>query len=115
MLKKITVAAAVMSILSLPDAAHARRLTHTYATSYCLRGTMADGSYTRRRSIASNFLPMGTKIRLVGRSFFGMRRFVVRDTGSALYDGHVDIWSDSCSRSIRWGRRPIAFHYGWRR
>lgn len=91
------------------------RLIHSYSTSYCLHGTMADGSYTRRRSVASNFMPFGTKIRLVGRSFYGMRRFIVRDTGSALFDGHLDLWHTSCSNSITWGRRSITFHFGWQR
>lgn len=92
-----------------------RRIFRTYATSYCEHGVMRDGSYTRPRSIASNFLPLGARIRLVGRSFFGMRRFVVRDTGGALFDGHVDVWSPSCATSIAWGRRPVSFHIGWAR
>lgn len=105
-------------VASLCLVAHAQaksRLIHSYATSYCLHGTMADGSYTRRRSVASNFMPFGTKIRLVGRSFYGMRRFIVRDTGSALFDGHLDLWHTSCSNSINWGHRSIVFHFGWGR
>lgn len=86
-----------------------------YATSYCLHGTMANGKYTHRRAVAHDFLPQGTKIRLTGRSFYGLRRFVVSDTGPALMDGHFDIWSDSCARSVAWGKRPIRFKLGWGR
>lgn len=111
-MRRLIPLAAVAAVL-IPSKAEA--LTRTYATSYCLHGTMADGSYTRPRSVASNFLPPGSRIRLVGRSFYGMRRFVVRDTGSALRDGHLDLWADSCARSIRWGRRSVSFKLGWAR
>lgn len=83
------------------------------ATSYCLQGTMANGRYVHRRAVANNFLWPGTKIRLVGRSFYGLRKFVVSDTGPALADGHFDIWSPSCSRSMQWGRRSITYKLGW--
>lgn len=106
---------AALAAALIPARADAMTLHRTYATSYCLHGTMADGSYTRPRSVASNFLVPGTRIRLVGRSFYGMRRFVVRDTGSALSDGHLDLWADSCGRSIRWGRRAVTFKLGWGR
>lgn len=80
------------------------------ATCYALQGTMADGTKVRRRSVASNVLPLGTKIRLVGRqSFYGLRVFYVRDTGSALGDGHLDFWHPSRARCISWGRRHVAF------
>lgn len=113
-MRTLIVASLAMSI-ALPDVAESRNITHTYMTSYCLSGTMADGTQVRSRSVASNFLPMGARIRLVGRSFFGMRRFVVRDTGGALFDGHLDAWSSSCSRSFSWGRRAVAFKMGWGR
>lgn len=90
------------------------RLHHTYATCYSLSGTMADGSGVRLRSAASNVHPLGTKIRLVGRPFYrGLRRFVIRDTGSALYDGHVDIWWYSYRDCLLWGKRPIKYKLGW--
>lgn len=75
---------------------------------------MADGSGVRLRSAASNVHPLGTKIRLVGRPFYrGLRRFVIRDTGSALYDGHVDIWWYSYRDCLLWGKRPIKYKLGW--
>jgi 3D (Asp-Asp-Asp) domain-containing protein len=91
------------------------------ATSYCLYGTTAsgyrldDGDRADRRTVAHNFLFPGTKIRLLGQSFYGFRRFVVRDTGPALSDGHFDLWSPSCGRSVEWGRRTIVYKLGWGR
>lgn len=86
----------------------------TYATCYNLHGVMRDGSYTRARSVASNVHRMGTRIRLIGRSFHGRRRFVVRDTGPALSDGHIDIWYMGFS-CFAWGRRGITYKLGWGR
>lgn len=76
------------------------------STSYCLQGTMADGTYTRPRSVAMNTLPLGSKIKLISpRSFNGYRIFYVRDRigwGSSL-----DFWSPSCAKSRQWGRRNV--------
>lgn len=84
------------------------------ATSYCLQGTMANGQQVHKRAVASNKLKLGTKIRLVGgNGFYGRRKFIVSDTGGALGDGHFDIWSESCSRSVQWGHRPIKYKLGW--
>ena len=98
----------------ITDAEGATRY-RTTATCYNLHGTMFDGSQTRARSVASNMHRMGTKIRLIGRPFFGgYRRFVVRDTGPALSDGHIDIWYMGYS-CMAWGNRPIVYKLGWGR
>lgn len=111
-MKRLGILAAAATLLGTPGRAEA--LVRTYATSYCLQGRMADGTWVRPRSVAHNFLVPGTRIRLVGRPFVnGMRRFVVRDTGSALRDGHLDIWTASCSTAIQWGRRSVTFKIGW--
>lgn len=81
----------------------------TYATAYCLSGRMADGSYVRPGSAASNVLRLGTRIRLTGRSFFGRRYFVIRDTGGALGDGHLDLWTSSCGTARAWGHRSVTY------
>jgi 3D (Asp-Asp-Asp) domain-containing protein len=111
---RLIITAALLAPI-LPATAHASTDVprRTYATSYCLHGRMADGTYTRRRSAASNVLRLGTKIRLVGRSFYGMRRFVIRDTGGALGDGHLDLWHNRCGASIAWGRRSVRYRIGW--
>lgn len=77
------------------------------STSYCLNGRMADGSWTRAGSAASNRHPLGTRIRLTGRSFYGRRIFVIRDRigwGSSL-----DLWAPSCGMSRSWGRRTVSY------
>lgn len=78
------------------------------ATSYCLLGTMADGSYTRHRSVAMNRLALGTTIKLVRpKHFRGLRKFVVRDRIG--WGTELDFWSPSCDFSRQWGRHTVAF------
>jgi hypothetical protein len=86
------------------------------STSYCLQGKMSDGTQTRFRSVAMNTLPLGTRIQLIGprdKTFFGLRRFVVRDRIAAYSE--LDFWHASCSASMTWGRRPVRFVLGWDR
>jgi len=81
------------------------------STSYCLTGRMADGSYTRPRSAASNSHRLGTKITLTRPGPGGLRRYVIRDRigwGSSL-----DLWTGSCGAAIRYGRRTAAYRLGW--
>lgn len=90
-------------------------LFHVSTTNYCLHGTMADGSYTRERSAASNMHPLGTRIRIVGRptGHRGMRRYVIRDRigwGTSL-----DLWTPSCGTAIAFGRKNVTYKIGWRK
>ncbi len=68
---------------------------------------MADGSYVRAGSVASNRHPLGTRIRLVGVTFNGRRRFVVRDRIG--HGSQLDIWTPSCAAAIGWGRRTVRY------
>lgn len=73
---------------------------------------MADGTrVTSRlalRGVASNRLPMHTRIRLLGRrTFYGRRRFTVRDRGGAIMQ--LDFFTPSCARAIAWGRVPLRY------
>jgi 3D (Asp-Asp-Asp) domain-containing protein len=85
------------------------------ATSYCLGGRMADGTFTRPRSAAHNGLRLGTRIRLVGHPAGprGMRRYVVRDRIG--HGSQLDLWTGSCGTALRWGRRTVRFRLGWAR
>jgi 3D (Asp-Asp-Asp) domain-containing protein len=105
----------LISVAAMAALSIAVPVKSAYATSYCLSGTMANGKQVHKRAIAHNFLRPGTRIRLVGRSFYGRRKFIVSDTGPALRDGHFDIWSESCSKSMHWGSRPIKYKIGWGR
>lgn len=82
---------------------------HAHATCYALQGVMADGTRVRPHSAASNTLRLGTKVRLVGPSFYGIRNFVIRDTGGLLGDGRLDLWNKSHDRCVSWGYRRITF------
>lgn len=88
-----------------------------YATCYALHGTTASGTYVNRRTAAHNFLPFRTKIRIVGKQAGpgGIRRYIVRDTGPALADGHFDLWAPSVSQCMRFGKRSIRWKLGWGR
>lgn len=77
------------------------------STSYCLDGTMADGTHTRAGSAASNRHPLGTRLRLTRPGPGGRRTWIVRDrigSGSEL-----DFWRPSCAASRAWGRRHVAY------
>lgn len=99
-----------------PLFAYAMPMRHAVSsTAYCLRGTMADGTWTRPRSAASNTLRLGQRIRITSRQAGpgGMRRYVIRDRIG--HGTQLDLWTDSCSRAIRYGRRTVTFKLGWRR
>jgi 3D (Asp-Asp-Asp) domain-containing protein len=82
----------------------------TDTTSYCLRGTMADGSYTRPGSAAHNGLALGTRI-WVTPAVNGRHRFVVRDRIG--YGTTLDLWAPTCAAAIRFGRRVTRVRVGW--
>jgi 3D (Asp-Asp-Asp) domain-containing protein len=74
------------------------------STAYCDTGTMADGSYTRAGSVASNRYPLGTRLR-IWPSPTGRRLFVVRDRIG--WGSELDFYLPSCRAAIRWGRRIV--------
>lgn len=80
------------------------------ATSYCLRGTMADGTPTRFGSVAHNGYPLGTRIR-VWPPVFGQQRWVVRDRIG--WGTSIDFWAPSCALSRIFGRQIIRVAEGW--
>lgn len=83
------------------------------ATSYCLSGRMADGTFTRKRSAAHNGLRLGTKIKLIGKAGpNGIRKFVIRDRIG--WGTELDLWTGSCATARRWGRHYLRFKIGWR-
>lgn len=101
----------ILGSLSAVPAADAAR--YSYATCYDLQGRTASGTYVNRRTAAHNFLWPGTKIRLIGRQAGpgGIRKYIVRDTGPALRDGHFDLWAPS--GCIQFGKRQIKWKIGW--
>lgn len=98
-------------VLSLVGGGDAEGRTDYYAqsTSYCLRGSMSDGSYTRWGSVAMNRHRLGTHIRVISprSGFFGQHRFTVRD--HIGWGSDLDFWAPSCSMSRQWGRRTVRY------
>lgn len=101
-----TLALAVLAGTATPALASAP-VRSAQSTSYCLSGSMADGSQVRRGSVAMNRHPLGTRIRLVGATFNGRRRFVVRDRIG--HSSELDFWSESCATARAWGRRTVRY------
>lgn len=97
--------------LLLPSEAQSAR--KSYATCYQLRGYTSSGTYVNKRTAAHNFLMPGTKIRLIGRQAGprGVRKYVIRDTGPALSDGHFDLWAPG--NCMAYGKRRIKWKFGW--
>lgn len=73
------------------------------ATSYCLKGKMANGQRTRQGVIAADprVFPLGTKL------LIGGKQYIVADTGGAIRGNRVDIWLPSCSEAKKFGRRTL--------
>lgn len=85
------------------DASSTYRAT---ATSYCLTGTMADGTSTRPGSAASNRHPLGTRIRLT-RPAHGRKNWVIRDRIG--HGTELDLWVGSCGKAIKYGRKNVSY------
>lgn len=92
------------------DLADAHPGVRSGSTAYCLRGTMADGSYTRNGSVANNQYRLGTKL-TISPSPTGRRFFVVRDRIG--YGSQLDFWVPSCGQARQWGRRSVTVRVGW--
>jgi 3D (Asp-Asp-Asp) domain-containing protein len=83
------------------------------ATCYDLQGVTASGTHVNRRTAAHNFIPFRTRVRIISRQAgpHGIRKYIIRDTGHALGDGHIDLWSGwGC---LRFGVRYVTIKYGW--
>jgi 3D (Asp-Asp-Asp) domain-containing protein len=96
-------AAALMAVLLMAGAAQARSMKVT-STAYCLRGTMANGTFTRQGSVAMNMVPLGTRIK-VSQSPTGRLFHTVRDRIG--WGTQLDFWVASCGQAHAWGRRTV--------
>jgi 3D (Asp-Asp-Asp) domain-containing protein len=57
--------------------------------------------YRIEDTVAANFLPFGTKIRIP--ELFGDRIFIVRDRMNSKYDNRIDIWFNDRENAIKFG------------
>jgi len=67
----------------------------------------ASGTRCRPGVIASNFLPIGTKVMIDG---FGNRVFTVEDRMNKRYKKRIDIWFRDYDDAIQFGVRKIRYH-----
>lgn len=84
-------------------------VAHVVSTMYCLSGRMADGTYVRGGSVASNKHALGRRIRLRprGRRILGRRTFTIRDRIG--WGTELDLWTGSCSTARWYGRRAVRY------
>ncbi|MFA6431448.1 MAG: 3D domain-containing protein, partial [Candidatus Margulisiibacteriota bacterium] len=67
----------------------------------------ASGTRCREGVIASNFLPMGTKVLIEG---FGNRVFTVEDRMNKRYTKRIDIWFRHYHDARNFGIRKVKFY-----
>jgi 3D (Asp-Asp-Asp) domain-containing protein len=67
----------------------------------------ASGTRCREGVIASNFLPIGTKVLIDG---FGDQIFIVEDRMNKRYQHRIDIWFREYHEAMNFGIRKIKYH-----
>jgi 3D (Asp-Asp-Asp) domain-containing protein len=75
-------------------------------TAYCLQGTTRRDRYVRQGIVAADprVFPLGRFVEVyVGRVYYG--RFLVDDTGKAIRDAILDIWTPTCRDARLFGRQ----------
>ena len=75
-------------------------------TAYCLQGTTRRDRYVRQGIVAADprVFPLGRYVDVyMGRVYFG--RFLVDDTGKAIRNAILDIWTPTCSDARVFGRQ----------
>lgn len=65
----------------------------------------ASGTRVHFGTIAANFLPFGTKVKIP--DYFGNQVFVVEDRMSNRYWHKIDVWMPTYKQAIQFGRRNI--------
>ena len=74
------------------------------STGYCLKGNTATGVPTSPGVVAVDpaVIPLGTRMYVPG---YG--EGVAADTGSAVQGRTIDVWFESCSQALAWGRKTV--------
>lgn len=68
---------------------------------------MASGNHVYSGAIATNFLPLGTKVRFPDQ--YGDRIFVVEDRMNKRYHYKMDIWMESREKALNFGLRKLKY------
>lgn len=74
------------------------------ATWYCLNGKTAMGTKTSHGIIAVDprVIKLGSKVDLLG-----IGTMTAMDTGGSIKGNRIDIWTNSCSKAIKNGRKTV--------
>jgi 3D (Asp-Asp-Asp) domain-containing protein len=111
MIARLVIILVLVALMALLLADRSEAAYRASSTAYCLTGTMADGTYTRPGSVASNRHPLGTRLWVRGPG--GRWRWVVRDRIG--HSSELDFWQPTCGRAFGWGRRTVTVKVGWPR
>lgn len=65
----------------------------------------ANGSHVHDGTLAANFLPFGTKVRIP--DYFGDKIFVVEDRMAQRFSTRIDIWYPDRATAMDWGLRTV--------
>jgi 3D (Asp-Asp-Asp) domain-containing protein len=88
----------------LATAAFSFRGVQNYsATAYCLKGKMANGQKPHRGAVATDSLPLGTKVHIDAGKYTGT--YTVKDRG--VHGKRIDIWVPTKNEAVNWGRRTV--------
>jgi 3D (Asp-Asp-Asp) domain-containing protein len=67
--------------------------------------TTASGTRVHDGTLAANFLPIGTKVRIPDQ--FGNKIFTVEDRMAARFSNRADIWMPTRAEALQWGARHV--------
>ncbi len=85
--------------IRVPITAYSSEVGQTDSTPFIT----ANGTHVHEGTIAANFLPFGTKVKIP--RLFGDRVFIVEDRMNARYDKRVDVWMPDTPSARRFGLR----------
>lgn len=88
-------------VIRLPVTAYSSTPDQTDDTPFIT----ASGSHVRWGVVATNFLPIGTLVRLPDH--YGDQIFVVEDRMNARYDVRLDIWMETREEARAWGLKDV--------
>lgn len=120
--RRVAVAGVVVMLIAFAAAGCARRIPpgrpslppagtvggmRVTATAYCKGTLTATGTKPAPGIVAADpaVLPFGTKVRLTGLDARYNGVYTVRDTGSSIRGGRIDLFMRDCNEAVRFGRR----------
>lgn len=67
----------------------------------------ANGTHVHEGTLACNFLPFGTKVKIP--EYFGDRIFIVEDRMAKRFSNRMDVWFPSRSAAMQFGKRYLEY------